>query len=205
MPEVEARRRTRRSTPVVGTCSRTTSCVPSGEIESGMLGVRTRGQALDGPVLLAACQKMLTTPARADANRTRRLSGVQTGLPIAAGRIGQPRQRLAREIPDPDVVLLIANVERHPRAIGREARMLVGARRCGRQGLLAAVPRRPTRATAWLPAPPVTYTSAPVRETLNSAAPVGVVVTASTTATGWLPTASVNGSKRTACSVPATA
>ena len=54
-------------------------------------------------------------------------------------------------------------------------------------------------------APPGRYTSAPVRETLNSAAPLASVVTDSTTGTGSLPTSSFTGSNRTARSVPATA
>ena len=170
-----------------------------------VLGVGTRGQALDGPRVVGRLPEEVGD-ARAgrredDAPAVRR---PDRDL-IVGWRIRQPRQRLAREIPDPEVVLLIANVERHPRAVRREARKDVGARRRGRQGLLAAVPRDPHERPRDSRAAPGTYTSAPVRETLNAAAPVASVVTRSTTGTGSLPTSSVTGSKRTARSVPATA
>ncbi len=91
---VGSRRRTRKSLPVVGTGSRTISRVPSGRSTSGNWTVRTRGQPLDGPRVLAACLKRLRAPARPDEKRSRRPSGIHTGNQSRAGAIGQPRQRL---------------------------------------------------------------------------------------------------------------
>ena len=62
----------------------------------------------------------------------------------------QPRQRLPRHVPDPDVVLLIGDTDRHPRAVGREPCTLIGARR-RRDRRLPALPvdphQRPRRHT----------------------------------------------------------
>ena len=71
---------TRKSTPVLGTASRTISRVPSGEIEIGTwrLGLVVNRSTI--PVLSAACQNRLLMPARADVKMMRRLSGVHTGL-----------------------------------------------------------------------------------------------------------------------------
>ena len=61
----------------------------------------------------------------------RRLSGVHTGNQSWPGSSVR-RVSVARpQVPDPDVVLLIVAVERDARPVGREARMLVGARRRG--------------------------------------------------------------------------
>src|SRR5262245_14469342 len=46
------------------------------------------------------------------------------------GRIErQPGQTLPGEVPNPDVLLLVANVDRHARAIGSNARIVIGPRR----------------------------------------------------------------------------
>ena len=48
---------------------------------------------------------------------------------VGRGIERQLAQGLARQIPHPDIVLLIRNRHRHPRPVRRDARMKVGARR----------------------------------------------------------------------------
>ena len=49
--------------------------------------------------------------------RARLVEVVLDALEVREGK--EPRQRLTAQIPDPDVVLLIANLQRHARAVGR--------------------------------------------------------------------------------------
>ena len=63
-------------------------------------------------------------------------------VPVHAGIECQARQRSSRQAPDPDVVLLVAHVERHLRPVWRDPRIQIRPRRSG-DGFLAAVPIDP--------------------------------------------------------------
>ena len=87
---------------------------------------------------------------------------------------------------------------------GESARHLVSARR-RRDRFLVALPVHPHQRPGCPRRAARDVDERALRERLNSAAPLGSVLTDSTTGTGSLKTSSFIGSKRTARSVPATA
>ncbi len=96
-----------------------------------LLNVGARGQALCGPCPVrglpekislrraAACRREDDSPAVGCPNRPRIRSRIER----------QPPQRRTLEVEDPDVVLLIANINRHALAVGREASEHIRSRR----------------------------------------------------------------------------
>ena len=64
------------------------------------------------------------------------------GCHVERRAAGQPRQHPAIQGPDPDVVAIVSDIERDPRAVRRKARYGVGARR-RRDGFFPSLPIHP--------------------------------------------------------------
>ena len=77
-------------------------------------------------------------------------------LPVDARVVRQPLQRSGRKAPDPDVPVVVGDIECEARAVKRESRVDVQPRRCS-DGLFAPLPIYPRERSA---SPPSCQTSA---------------------------------------------
>src|SRR4029077_19457149 len=106
------------------------------------LDVAARGQPLGGAGAISRLPPETQLAAAVRAKDDPPVVRRPRGKPVQARIERQPRERRATQVPDPEVALLIEARERDARSIGREARMLVAARR-RRDGLLFAAPINP--------------------------------------------------------------